>query len=117
MAGIEDYTVKMITLMQFARKAGKLVWGTEACLRNAQHGKLKLIVMATDTSTRTKKRVAGALQLQEAVPPSLELGTQSRISDALGLPETGVFGLTDRRFADKIKEYHALQSQVEEPCR
>ena len=48
---------KMTTLLQFARKAGKLVHGYDACLRSLNHRKLYLMLIAEDTSQRTRRGV------------------------------------------------------------
>ena len=49
--------------MQFARKAGKLVVGTDACERAIGRKEVFLLILAQDNSERTKnkmKHIAGA---------------------------------------------------------
>jgi len=97
--------VKILTLMQFARKAGRLSAGMDACERALKHQNLRLIIVAADSSERTKtslKRIMGNL----AIPVKLiETGTKQELSVALGLPETGIFGISEKNFAAKIFEY------------
>ena len=45
-----ELTRKIINLMQFARKDGKLIAGTDACLREHNSRGLRLIVIASDTA-------------------------------------------------------------------
>lgn len=96
---------RILTLMQFARKAGKLLAGMDACERALKHQNLRLMIVASDSSERSKtaiKRIMGNL----AFPVKLiETGTKQEISFALGLPETGIFGISDKNFAAKIEEY------------
>ena len=49
----EEKKSRIINLMQFARKAGKMVSGTDACLRDLRKNNLKLIIIAEDTSPKT----------------------------------------------------------------
>jgi len=96
---------RIVNLMQFARKAGKLVGGVEACLRGMHHKHIHLIVIAADTSERTLKRVRFEMQESGGKMPLIEAGSQAELSAALGLPLTGVFGISDKNFAAKIAEY------------
>lgn len=101
-----DNTARIINLMQFARKAGKLVSGADACIR-ALHGRgLHLIVIAGDTTTRTINRITNATVESSGKIPTLRISTQKEISEALGLPLTGIFGIMDRQFAAKMLEYY-----------
>lgn len=102
----EGKEARILTLMQFARKAGKLIHGTEACLRAALRHKLSLLIIAGDTASRTQTRVQNTLKMNGVSVPTIQLGTQDDLSNALGLPATGVFGVADRQFAAKIQEYH-----------
>lgn len=104
---------KIINLMQFARKAGKLVSGTDACLRALHGRKLYLIIIAEDTAIRTVNRINNATKEPGAKIPVIQLGNQLGISAALGLPLTTVFGIQDRQFAAKMMEY-STAAKVEE---
>jgi len=53
--GSEEKYSHIINLMQFARKAGKMVSGTDACLRDLRNNNLKLIIIAEDTSLKQLK--------------------------------------------------------------
>ncbi|MFO8144144.1 MAG: ribosomal L7Ae/L30e/S12e/Gadd45 family protein [Candidatus Syntrophosphaera sp.] len=105
----KDMTDRIINLMQFARKAGKLTGGTDACLR-ALHGRgLYLLVIAGDTAERTTKKLVNATEESGRRIKIIRLGTKVGISTALGLPFTGVFGILDKQFAAKMLEYYAAQ--------
>ncbi len=109
MTPAKDMTAKVINLMQFARKAGKLVSGTDACLR-AIHGRgLHLVIVASDAAERTVKRVTNAALESGRGVKTIRLGSKVGISTALGLPYTGVFGILDKQFAARMLEYYATQ--------
>lgn len=96
---------RILNLMQFARKAGKLVGGVEACLRGMHHKHIHLIVITADTSERTVSRVRYEIQENGNKLQMIQAGSQAELSAALGLPLTGVFGISDKNFAAKIAEY------------
>lgn len=98
---------KIINLMQFARKAGKLVCGAEATMRGVSHRQIRLVIVAADAAERTIKRMEQFLELSEQPPQLIRLGSTEAISAALGLPKTAVFGVAEKNFALKMKEYWA----------
>jgi len=102
---IPENAPKILNLMQFARKSGKLVAGIDACLRGLHRKHIHLIVIATDSSERTIKRVNHEVGLNSSKLPVITFGEQIELSTALGLPKTGVFGISDKNFAAKIIEY------------
>jgi ribosomal protein L7Ae-like RNA K-turn-binding protein len=96
---------KVLALLQFARKAGQLVHGFEACKKNIGSNKLKLLLLTKDISENTKDRI---MKFRENTAPNLpvrEYGTQENLSAALGLPWTAVIGILDNNFAGKIVSY------------
>jgi len=98
-----DSLKKMINLMQFARKAGKLVGGMDACLRALHRGKVYLMIVTEDTAERTAERVRRELAETQAKVFLLRAGFQTPVSEALGLPITGIFGIIDKQFAAAIQ--------------
>ena len=96
---------KIINLMQFARKAGKLSTGVDACMRELHHKHIHLIVIASDTAERTANRVKHELRELNSRIMTISISSQSELSAALGLPLTGVFGISDKNFAAKMIEY------------
>ena len=103
--------LRILTLMQFARKAGKLVSGYSACERAMHKKEIELLILAADSSERTRdkmKKLALSAGISGAV---IETGSQQEISSALGLPVTGVFGIKDKNFAGKIMEYWLSETE------
>ena len=96
---------KILNLMQFSRKAGKLVSGLDACIRGLNHQHLRLLIVAEDTSERTRNNIDRTNSNNLSPVKMIVTGTQREISYALGLPVTGVFGISDKNFAAKIMEY------------
>ena len=96
---------KILNLMQFARKAGKLIGGSDACIRELHHKHIHLFVIASDTAPRTVSRIEYELGEKKSKIMILRFGTQEELSAALGLPLTAVFGISDKNFAVKMIDY------------
>ncbi len=107
---------KIVNLLQFARKAGKIVHGFDACLRSMNRKQVRLIVLATDLSDKSASKLTKAVEEMDHKIPVISLGTQEIFSQALGLPMTGIIGLMDKQFAVKILDYWTAEEKVEEPC-
>ena len=45
---------KICGLLGLAMRAGKIEFGTEACIQGIEKNKVKLIIIATDAAERTK---------------------------------------------------------------
>ncbi|NLH93260.1 MAG: 50S ribosomal protein L7Ae-like protein [Candidatus Cloacimonetes bacterium] len=110
-----ELTRKIINLMQFARKAGKLIAGTDACLRELNSRGLRLIVIASDTAERSVARMEAAARLALGNTGVTRISSQLELSAALGVPITGIYGITDKQFATRMLEYHSGIAKVEEP--
>jgi len=96
---------KIINLMQFARKAGKLICGLEATIRGLNRGQIHVLVAATDTSAHTLKKLNHAVAEIESKVKLIQIGSTEELSQALGLPYTAIYGVADKNFAVKITEY------------
>lgn len=92
---------RILNLMQFARKAGKLEAGIEACIRALHRNHIHLMIIADDTAERTEKRVRETLKEFDDIP-LIKGGEKLSISQALGLPETTVYGICDPNFASRM---------------
>ena len=96
---------KILNLMQFARKAGKVIGGSEACMRAVERGNIHLLIIASDAAGRTLKRIERHVEACQSRVKILPGQDQKNISAALGMPDTAVFGISDKNFAAKMIEY------------
>ena len=106
----EDRSEKLLSLLGFAARARRLVFGTELCRTAARAGQISLVVIAADASPNTKKRVVDACKYygcdvcQSAVPSSI---LASRLGKS-GV--TAVVGLSDHNFIAGITALCARQT-------
>jgi ribosomal protein L7Ae-like RNA K-turn-binding protein len=96
---------KIMTMLQFARKAGLLAYGFESCRKHLLSGKMKLMIYTEDISQNTQDRIRAALGKTQADIPVRKFSTQEELSTAMGLPFTGIVGILDHNFARKILSY------------
>jgi len=88
----------IISLMQMARKAGKLVMGTAACEQSLKRRKAKLCIIASDISERTKKQIIKLVKHQKV----LICGSKSSLGEAFARNELGIITVEDSNFARGI---------------
>ena len=93
---------KMLTYIGFAKKAGKLVAGSNACRFAMKKGRLKLLIIAEDASENTKNKMAGEAGSQGL--PYKVYGYSDELSHTAGISGRMVFGITDDNFAKVITE-------------
>ena len=56
----EDRSEKLLSLLGFAARARRLVFGTELCRTAARTGQISLAIISSDASPNTKKRIVDA---------------------------------------------------------
>ncbi len=79
--------------------------GSDACIRSLHRNHIYLVLLANDLAKKSSEKIQKAVSEANHKVPIISLGTQNEISQALGLPITGIIGLMDKQFAAKILEY------------
>ena len=93
---------KAISLLGFCARARKVQFGTNTALTLMEHGKAKLVIVATDMSENTKERVFQAAKSFGV--PALEYGLSDELSHITGNSGRGIFVITDKQFAESIAQ-------------
>ena len=89
---------KVKSYLGLARRAGKIVSGYQTCIHTLQKGEVKLIIVAEDTAQNTKDKF---IHLCEKYGVPFEIfSTADELSEMTGFPGRGVFGITDKGFAE-----------------
>ena len=93
---------KMLTLLGFASKAGRLAYGQAASLEAMQRQKTKLLVIASDLSVKSQKELKFHAEKNNTQYLVLrEIGI-AELSNAVGR-SCGAVSVNDGSFADAIK--------------
>ena len=84
---------KADSYLGFARKAGKVIMGSGLCLSQMDKGKIKLLIIAVDTSENTVKKLKS--KAWRSCTEYRLYGTSEHLSRLTGSPGRTVFGITD----------------------
>lgn len=94
---------KIESYFGLARRAGKILSGYRTCMNSISRGRIKLIILAEDTSQNTKDKFRSLCERYEI--PFRIYGRSDDLSAMAGMSLRGVFGITDGNFAEAmIKE-------------
>ena len=92
---------KILTLLGFATKAGKLSFGMEAVKTSIKTNKSKLVVVAHDVSAKSQKEIAFFTSNKEIEFLVLENISLTELSAAVGR-KCGIISVNDENFAETI---------------
>lgn len=93
---------KMIRYLGLARRAGRVVPGYRTCVNAVRAEKIKFMIVAEDTSENTKDKFS-SLCKNHRIPMAV-FGTVAELSAAAGYGNIGIYGITDKNFADAMKK-------------
>lgn len=93
---------KVYGLLGLTTKAGKIVFGTESCLDMIGRRKVKLIIVAEDSSERTINNFR--TKCEEYNIDFYIFGKKNEISKAIGKVNKTVVGVKDKNLAENIKK-------------
>ncbi|ACJ75810.1 ribosomal protein L7A family [Thermosipho africanus TCF52B] len=98
---------KILTLLGFASKAKKLVYGKDNIRDYIKNPKLKnkLIIMAKDTGERVKKDIKIRCDISNV--PLIEFSDKKTISKATGMENVAVIGIIDENMVKSILEFYS----------
>ncbi len=87
-------------LLGLATRAGKVVFGTEACQTAIKKKKIKLLLIANDAAERTKRNFD--VICKENNIPILEKLSIEELSKCIGKDNKAVIGVSDLNFSKEI---------------
>ena len=93
---------KIYGLLGLATRAGKITFGTDACVSDIEKNKINLIIVAADASERTKSKFNNLCNSKGI--KFIEYLTINEISHAIGKNNKAVIGVKDVNFANEIEK-------------
>lgn len=91
---------KVCGLLGLAMRAGKISFGTEACVQEIEKNRIKLLIIATDASERTKMKLNSICNNKKI--PILEILSIDEISKSIGKNNKAIVGIKDSNFSREI---------------
>ncbi|NLX64277.1 MAG: 50S ribosomal protein L7ae [Clostridiaceae bacterium] len=93
---------KVYSFIGLAKKAGAVIAGEGLTEMSLKKGKACLVIITEDASHNTRKKVETALYNRDI--PLIKFGHKEKMGQTLGKSLLSVISVTDRGFADRIKE-------------
>ena len=98
----KEIVQKMMNLLHFAKKAGKLKFGFDACKFSCLAGDSALLILASDLAENSKKEFFKLGQNKSV--KLLELATKSFFGESFNNREVGIISVEDVNFANGIMQ-------------
>ncbi len=92
---------KILGLVGLAMKAGVLCYGSDSVEQEIYRGKVKLVIIAKDSSERTKNKFTNICK-EKNISIILDEDIES-LSKSIGKSNKAVIGIKDINFANSIK--------------
>ena len=92
---------KLLTLLGFAAKAGKLCYGMNACVASILTSKAKLLVIASDISSKSRKEINFHADKKNIPVIFLQEIDIQTLSNAVGR-KCGIISVNDSSFAEGL---------------
>ena len=92
---------KVLTLLGFAAKAGKLAYGFEAAVSSVKTGKSILVLTAADVSQKSLKEIKYFTDKFGVKHLSLESTDMKTLSNAVGR-KCGIISVNEKGFAESV---------------
>lgn len=90
-----------LNMLGLAFRAGKISLGEETIVKEIQHQKAKLVIIANDTGKQTMKKLTDKCASYNI--PCIVAGSRDEISAAIGKSGRVAVAILDAGFAKKIK--------------
>ena len=97
----ETKIIKLKSLLGFAQKGGKLISGEESVLKAIKSNKIKLLLIASDSSKNTKDRYLNQVVYYN-VPYKETILTKEEIGCSIGKVQRSAVAIVDEGFAKAI---------------
>ena len=91
---------KVCGLLGLARRAGKISFGTEACRKDIESNRVKLVIIAEDAAERTKMNFKNICKEKDV--PIFEILNIDELSKAIGQSNKAIIGIKDINFSKEI---------------
>lgn len=93
---------KFFSNLGLAMRAGKIVTGEEFVIESVRGGSAKLVIVASDASAGTLKKVSDKCNTYQV--PLLQFGDRHQLGASIGKEARVVIAVTDAGFARMLKD-------------
>ena len=100
-----DRTEKIVTMLQLAKKSGKLIFGHDAVLKQIKKKKVEMIILALDLSENSRTSIYK--NAENCLIDIVAWGTKDLFEKIFG-KLVGIIGVTDINFKSGLKEHFSF---------
>ncbi len=93
---------KLLSILGLSMRAGKVVSGEQGVEIAIKGQKAYLVIISSDASANTLKKFRNSCEYYKV--PFIIISDKYTLGSAIGKDTRAVIGITDKGFADKIKE-------------
>ena len=93
---------KILGLLGLSARAGSISFGTDSTIAEIDKNKIKLVIVATDASERTKRKFIN--KCEKSSIPIIEFGLIEEISKSIGKQNKAIIGVKDYNMAREIEK-------------
>lgn len=93
---------RVLGMLGISAKAGKVVCGNDATIEDIERHKVKLVIVAEDSSEKTKKNMKYVCDKNKI--PILEFGKIDEISRTIGKSNKAIIGIKSKSLSEAIKK-------------
>ena len=93
---------KILSLLGFAKKAGKLVTGSNAVLRSILYGESELVIVTKDAGSSVHEKFCRICEENDVA--FFCIGKQEEFERATGEKNKVIYSVTDAGFANKLEQ-------------
>ena len=95
-----DRENKVLGLIGISAKAGKIAFGSESVIETIEKNKAKLVIVASDSSDKTKENIA--FKCEKNNIPIVTFGSIDKLSHAIGKDNKAVICIKDKNLSEEI---------------
>lgn len=96
----EVYQKKVLGMLGISAKAGKIVCGTDATIEDMEKHRVKLVIVAENSSERTKRNIKLICDKNNVLV--LEFGSIDEISKSIGKSNKAIIGVKSDSLSKEI---------------
>ncbi len=95
---------KILGMMGIARRSGSIAFGYEQLCQQMLKGRIALVIIAVETSERTKKKILSLCE--DTGTRWIVYGNKDELSHAIGQVNKTVFGISNENMARQVLVYY-----------
>lgn len=105
---------KTLRYMGLAKRAGKLISGSNTVIHEMGRGRVSLVILAADISENSEQKMMREIRKNDT--DFVKYGKKSDLSQAVGQAERSVFAITDDQFAATIRGEIVRENDTRRMC-